>query len=92
MLVEWITPEFEPGVRACFEALSQLQGAREVVLTADFPVMIWQGQSDPCHDPVQAFAAANGLPFLSTVGDHVAAALFPSAETAKGIREFLDGV
>jgi pimeloyl-ACP methyl ester carboxylesterase len=27
-LVEWITPEFGPGVRACFEALSQLQGAR----------------------------------------------------------------
>jgi pimeloyl-ACP methyl ester carboxylesterase len=89
-LVEWVTPEFEPGVRACFDALSQLQGARDAVLTADFPVMIWEGQSDPGHDPLQAFAAANGLPFLSTSGDHVAAVLRPSAEAVKGLRAFLE--
>jgi pimeloyl-ACP methyl ester carboxylesterase len=91
-LVEWVTPEFEPGVRACFEALSQLQGAREAVLINEFPVMMWQGRNDPLHDPMQAFAAANGLPFLSTAGDHLAAVLLPSAEAVKGIRAFLDGV
>ena len=91
MLVEWVTPEFGPAVRACFEALSQLHGARDAVLAADFPVMIWDGQSDSYHDPMQAFAAANGLPFLSSAGDHVAAVMLPSAETIKGIRAFLDG-
>jgi pimeloyl-ACP methyl ester carboxylesterase len=89
-LARWVTPEFEPGVRACFEVLSQLEGAREAVLTAGFPVMIWEGQSDPCHDPMQAFAAANGLPFLSTAGDHVAAVLSPSAEAVTGLRAFLE--
>jgi pimeloyl-ACP methyl ester carboxylesterase len=91
-LVEWVTPEFEPAVRDCFEALSQLQGAREAVLTDDFPVMIWAGRDDPYHDPMQAFATANGLPFLSGIGDHVAAVLQPDAGTIKGIRAFLDGV
>ena len=90
-LVEWITPESAPGVRACFEALGQLQGAREAVLTADFPVMFWNGRDDPYHDPVRAFAAANELPFLSTAGDHVAAVLLHGAEAVKGIRLFLDG-
>jgi pimeloyl-ACP methyl ester carboxylesterase len=89
-LVEWVTPECQPGVRACFETLSQLQGARDAVLTADFPVMIWEGQSDPGHDPMQAFAAANGLAFLSTAGNHVAAVLHPSAEAVTGLRAFLE--
>jgi pimeloyl-ACP methyl ester carboxylesterase len=31
-LVEWVTPAYEPGVRACFEALRQLDGAREAVV------------------------------------------------------------
>jgi pimeloyl-ACP methyl ester carboxylesterase len=79
-LVEWVTPEFEPGVRACFEALSELQGARDAVLNADFPVMIWDGRNDLNHDPMQAFASANGLPFLSSPGDHIAAGLQPGAE------------
>lgn len=88
-LVEWITPAFEPGVRACFDALSQLAGAREAVLSADFPVMIWEGRDDPCHDAMQAFAAANELPFLSTAGHHVAAVLQPDAAAVSGLREFL---
>jgi pimeloyl-ACP methyl ester carboxylesterase len=90
-LVEWVKPEFEPGVRACFQELSQLQGAGEVVLTAKFPVLFWNGRDDPYHDPMQAFALANGLPFLSTAGDHVAAVLRPDAETVQGIRTFLQG-
>jgi pimeloyl-ACP methyl ester carboxylesterase len=90
-LVEWVTPEFEPGVRACFEALSQLEGAGEAVLGAGFPVMIWDGRDDPYHGPMQAFAAANGLPFLSTAGDHVVAVLLPGTEAVKGLRAFLDG-
>jgi hypothetical protein len=83
-LAEWITPETMPGVRACFEALSQLHGARDAVLSTDFPVMIWDGRSDSYHDQMQAFAVANRLPFLSSAGDHLAAVMVPSAETIKG--------
>ena len=88
-LAKWVTREFEPGVRACFEALNQLQGAREAVLTADFPVLLWNGRDDLYYDPMQAFAAANGLRFLSTAGDHLGMLLHGS-ESANGIRLFLD--
>ena len=50
-LVEWITPEIEPGVRACFAALAQLEGAREAVLGADFPVLIWKVGMIPITTP-----------------------------------------
>jgi hypothetical protein len=36
-LAAWVTPEFTTGVHACFDALGQLQGAHEVVLTCAFP-------------------------------------------------------
>jgi pimeloyl-ACP methyl ester carboxylesterase len=87
---EWITPDFEPGVRACFEALGQLQGARQALLNACFPVMIWDGRDDPFHDPKKTFAAANGLRFLSTPGDHLGMLFLHGSESAKGLRLFLE--
>jgi hypothetical protein len=52
--------------------------------------MMWAGRNDLCHDRMQTFAVANGLAFLSSAGDHVAAVLSPDAETVKGVRTFLD--
>ena len=78
-------------MRACFEALGQLQGAREAVLTAEFPVMIWEGRDDPNHDARKNFATANGLRFLTAAGDHLGMLLVHGAESATGIRAFLEG-
>jgi pimeloyl-ACP methyl ester carboxylesterase len=91
-LVKWITPEIEPGVRACFEALGQLEGAREAVLTAGRPVTIWEGRQEPFHDQRKAIAAVNGWHFLSTGGDHLGMLFDHGAESARGIRAFLDSV
>jgi pimeloyl-ACP methyl ester carboxylesterase len=89
-LVEWVTPACEPGVRGAFDALSQLDGAREAVLSAAFPVMIWEAIDDPNHDARQNIALANGLRFLSSAGDHLGMLLKHGAESARGIRAFLD--
>ena len=75
-LVEWVTPEHEPGVRACFEALSQLGGGRDAVVDASVPVLIWEGRNDPAHDYRKAIAEAAGLAFLSTAGDHLGMLLY----------------
>jgi pimeloyl-ACP methyl ester carboxylesterase len=91
-LVDWVTPEIEPGVRACFDALSQLEGAREAVLTAGVAVLLWNGRDDSYHDPMKEFAGATGLPLLSTAGDHLGMLFTHGAEAARGIRAFLDGV
>jgi pimeloyl-ACP methyl ester carboxylesterase len=89
-LIAWVTAEIEPGVRACFEAVGELQGAREAVLNRNFPVMIWDGRDDPNHAPKQSFAEDNRLPFLSTPGDHLGMLFSHGAESAAGIRAFLN--
>jgi len=90
-LVGWVTPEIEPAMRACFEALGQLDGAREAVLSGDFPVLLWDGREDPYHGQAQAFAASQGLAFLSSDGGHVPAIVTPGAETVAKLAAFLDG-
>jgi pimeloyl-ACP methyl ester carboxylesterase len=90
-LVAWVTPDIEPAMRACFEALDQLDGARGAVLDGGFPVLLWDGDQDPYHPPMQAFAAAEGLPFLSSPGGHVPAIETPGAETIAALAAFLEG-
>jgi pimeloyl-ACP methyl ester carboxylesterase len=89
-LTDWVTPDVKPAVRACFEALSQLDGACETLKAARFPVLFWQGQNDAGHDRMQAYAAANGFAFLSSTGDHIAAVLKPDPEAIAGIRAFFE--
>jgi pimeloyl-ACP methyl ester carboxylesterase len=89
-LLEWVTPADMPGLRACYEALSQLDGASEAVLGAGVPVLLWNGREDAYHAPMQVFAAAHGLSFLSSAGDHLAAAQTPDAATIPALRAFLD--
>ncbi|WP_316190922.1 alpha/beta hydrolase [Bradyrhizobium sp. SZCCHNS2096] len=88
-LTEWVTSEHEAGVRACFEALYELEGAEQAVLGLTQPVMLWNGRHDPAHDPMQAFAKAHGLHDLSTEGDHLGMLFRHGAEGARGLRAFL---
>jgi pimeloyl-ACP methyl ester carboxylesterase len=89
-LVAWVTPQIEPAMRACFEALGQLDYAREAVLGGGFPVLLWDGQQDPYHGPSQAFAQAEGLAFLSSDGGHVPAIVTLGPETIARLAAFLE--
>ncbi len=89
-LAGWVTAEFEPGVRACFEALGELSGAQEAVLSAGGPVMLWNGRDDTPCGPMQRFAAANGIAHLAVTGDHLGPLFRHGGESAKGIRAFLE--
>jgi pimeloyl-ACP methyl ester carboxylesterase len=59
------------------------------VLGGGFPVLLWDGDQDAYHPPMQAFAAAEGLPFLSSDGGHVPAIVTPGAETVARLAAFL---
>jgi pimeloyl-ACP methyl ester carboxylesterase len=88
-LVGWVTSDVEPGMRACFEALYQLQDAQQAVLGLDRPVLLWNGRDDPAHNAMQAFAGAHGLTYLSTEGDHLGMLFQHGAEGARGLHAFL---
>lgn len=89
-LVAWVTPEDEPGLLAAWDALTELEGAAAAGLGAKVPVLLWNGRDDPYHDPMRAFATSHGLEFLSTPGDHMGAVISHGAESAKGVRAFLE--
>ena len=89
-LTQWVTTDFVAGVRACFAALDQLDGAKEAVLAANVPVLLWNGRNDTPHDPMQRFAVANRLRFLSIAGDHLGMLFKEGAECGRGIRGFLE--
>jgi pimeloyl-ACP methyl ester carboxylesterase len=89
-LFEWVTPEVEPGIAACWTACGLLEGASEAVLGAGCPVLIWDARDDPFHDLMKAFAATHALRFLSTPGDHVTTLRIHGVENARGVRAFLD--
>ena len=88
-LVEWVTPEVEPGLRACCEALSDLDGLAEAVATLPAPVMLWCGVEDPVHDAMQSWTGKNALGFLSVRGDHVTALYQYAKESSAGLADFL---
>jgi pimeloyl-ACP methyl ester carboxylesterase len=89
-LMAWVTPEVEPGLRACWNALGDLSESRDAVMEANTPVLLWAGVRDAYHAPMQAFADEHGLEFLSTNGDHMGAVLTHGAESAAGVSRFLD--
>jgi len=84
-----VTPEVEPAFRACFESLSDLDGAEQAVRGLSVPVLLWNGRDDPYHDPMQSFANANGFEFLSTEGDHLGAMLEHGIDAARAIGDIL---
>jgi len=88
-MAEQVTPEVEPAFRACFEALSDLDGAAQAVCGLSVPVLLWNGRDDPYHDPMQSFADANGFEFLSTGGDHLGAMLEHGGDAARTISNIL---
>ena len=91
-LLDWVSADCEPGLSACFHALSELEGASESVLSLSVPVAIWSGADDPCHAPASVFARENDLIFLSVPGDHLGPILAHGPDTARSLIGFLDRI
>ena len=89
-LTAWVTLKAEPGLRGSFEALRQIEGAGDVVAKATVPTLLWAGRDDAYHEPMQIFASAAGLPFISAGGNHVRAMLQPCPEVIEGVRAFVE--
>jgi pimeloyl-ACP methyl ester carboxylesterase len=89
-MVKWVTADVEPGLCACWDALADVRDARDAVVDAGVPVLLWAGRDDLNYEPMKAFATAEGLQFLSTGGDHGGAIWQFGGESGEGIRRFLD--
>lgn len=92
-LAAWVTEEAKPALGACFEAVSETRGAREAIVRAPVPVLVWIGRDDPPFQQVRALAAEMpSVELLEVPGDHMEAVFAYGRESMAGLRAFLDRV
>lgn len=89
-LVAWVTDDVKPGLQACWDQLEDLSGVPEAIDALPVPVLFWNGEDDPYHDPMQRWAREHGREFLSVPGDHIGACYQQAAASVQGLRAFLD--
>ncbi len=65
-----LSPEEEAALRPAINALNELHGQGEALVTLEKPVVFWIGQEDPYHGPMMDYAKKHGKTVLSTPGRH----------------------
>jgi pimeloyl-ACP methyl ester carboxylesterase len=89
-LTAWMTPDAEPGLRACWDALADVEGAEAILAACPVPVLLWAGELDSLHDAMQALATRlPGATFRAAPGDHLEAMTTHAAASSAALRAFL---
>jgi pimeloyl-ACP methyl ester carboxylesterase len=89
-LTAWIDEQAMPGLRACWDALSEVEGAEAALASCGAPMLLWAGRQDPVHDAMQALAARlPGATFCAVSGDHLGAMTTHAAASLEALRGFL---
>jgi pimeloyl-ACP methyl ester carboxylesterase len=88
-LLEWVTPDIEPGLAAAVEGMNDLAGLAEAVARCEAPVAIWMGEADLYYAPGVQFTEANRLPLITLPGDHVSMIEEHGAEAARLVGDFI---
>ena len=89
-LVSWVTAENEPGLRASWEAMDDLDGAAEVLLECGCPVVLWSGRDDARGMSMQTLAAQCGWKMLWTEGDNLTVMIGHGRENAPLVRQAIE--
>ncbi len=91
-LTAWVTDDVKPGLQACWDQLTDLAGAEEAVDQLAAPVLLWNGDEDPYHSPMQQWAKTHQAQFLSVPGDHIGAIIRSAKPSIRGLLDFMNGV
>ncbi|HYD26288.1 alpha/beta fold hydrolase [Brevundimonas sp.] len=89
-LVSWVTAENESGLRACWEAMDDLDGAAEVLLGCGCQVLLWSGRDDARGTSMQTLADHFGWEMLWTEGDHLTVVTKHGEENALLVRQAIE--
>lgn len=89
-LVSWVRPEDEPGLRASWDALAELDGLAQTLASIRIPLLLWCGRGDIRGSHMQAFADRHGFEMIWTAGNHNSVVYEHAPEGARAIRARLD--
>lgn len=90
-LTSWVTPADESGLRACFDAMDELEGGGDAIVSFKGPVLLWSGDQDPYNPAMKRLAASHGIPFFTAKGDHLSAVYAADADLLRALRDFWKG-
>ena len=85
-LVSWITPEVEPAITACIDALQNFKDSYEALKGLPCPLLFWAGKEDPCFAQVQETAGQLKASLYAPEGDHVSAIVKQVPENVRALR------
>jgi pimeloyl-ACP methyl ester carboxylesterase len=90
--MEWITPDVEPALRCCLEALDEIDGVETALARFERPVLLWNGDDDASGDAARRLAARHEhVQFPETTGEHMAAWFNDERGVARtALRAFVD--
>jgi pimeloyl-ACP methyl ester carboxylesterase len=89
-LTAWIDEAAVAGLRACWDALAEVEGAEAALASCGAPVLLWAGKQDPVHDAMQALASRlPGATFRGVPGDHLGAMTRYAPASLEVLRAFL---
>lgn len=92
-MAPWITDEVVAAARACWSAITEVEGAEAALRAAKVPLLLWAGREDPSFAPMRHLAGeAEGIALLEIPGNHMAAAFVHVAGSSAGLRNFLDRI
>lgn len=89
-LVDWITPELEPCITGCREALEDVADAEAVLSEFSGGLLFWVGRRDECHDGVMFAAKKLGARIYEPDGDHVTAVVRSVPENLLALRSHFE--
>ena len=90
--LDWVTPENEKGLRACWSHMLEPGKAENVLKQSHVPLLIWVGKDDPYHPYLEKWAKQNNRAFLSIPGNHITCLLLHASKGWEGLRQFIDKV
>lgn len=88
-LVSWVTPADEPGLHASWDALAEMDGLAEALLSSRAPVLMWCGRDDIRGRHMKVFAERHGLEMIWTAGNHNSVVYEHAPEGARAVRAWL---
>jgi len=89
-LVDWITPEIEPCIAACLNALEDNDGALQALKNLARPPLFWCGVEDACFSRVKGLSETLGARLHRPEANHVTAIVRGVAKTAEFLREHFE--
>ena len=89
--LSWITPDVEPAVRCCWDAVREVQDIEPALVGFGRPVLLWNGVGDSsCAPAARLGVRYANVGLLQSPGDHMSTWFNDDGTAKRALRQFVD--